>query len=53
MKNLRELKSDELVSISGGELPYTGNFDWKRMHEDFHTIGDFCRGLWDGFTRKK
>jgi hypothetical protein len=53
MKNLRELKIDELVSISGGELPYTGNYNWKRMDETFHAVEDFCRGFWSGFTRKK
>ena len=51
MKNVRELKFDELVYISGGELPYTEHsLNGRAIADQLHHVGDFFRGFWAGLT---
>ena len=52
MKNVEELNFNELISISGGELPYTENaVNGRALANQLHQIGDFARGFFHGFFR--
>ena len=52
MKNLRELNSNEIIFISGGELPYTENaVNGRALLNQLHQIGDFTRGFFHGFFK--